>query len=70
MNSKSKRELKKEEKIKEENIRRFDEELKEKKKIPKEYKRKIRKQIILNVITALVMITFLSCINIMSLYIF
>lgn len=69
MNSKSKRELKKEEKIKEENIRRFDEELKEKKKIPKEYKRKIRKQIILNVITALVMITFLSCINIMSLYI-
>lgn len=69
MNSKSKRELKKEEKIKEENIRKLDEELKEKRKIPKEYKKKIRKQVIFNIITIFAITLFLASINIMSLYI-
>ncbi len=68
MNSKSKRELKKEQKIKEENIRKLDEELKQRKKIPKDYKRKIRKQIILNIVTILAIVLFLCSINIMSLY--
>lgn len=69
MNSKSKRELKKEEKLKQENIRKLDEELRQRKKIPQDYKRKIRKQIILNVITIFVITLFLCSINIMSLYI-
>ena len=68
MAEKSKRELKKEQKIKEENIRKFDEQIKESKKIPKEYKKKINKQIILNIITLVVMVIYLICINVSSLY--
>lgn len=69
MAEKSKRELKKEEKIKEENIRKLDEQIRENKKIPKEYKKKINKQIILNTITLIIIAIYLSCINILSLYI-
>ena len=68
MAEKSKRELKKEEKIKEENIRKLDEQIRERKKIPKEYKKKINKQIILNIITLIIIAIYLSCINILSLY--
>lgn len=66
---KSKRELKREEKIKEENIRKLEEQIRESKKIPKEYKKKINKQIILNIITLITMMIYLCCINILSLYI-
>lgn len=69
MAEKSKRELKKEEKIKEENIRKLDEQIRESRKIPKEYKKKINKQIILNTITLIIIAIYLSCINILSLYI-
>lgn len=68
MAEKSKRELKKEEKIKEENIRKLDEQIRESRKIPKEYKKKINKQIILNIITLIIITIYLSCINILSLY--
>lgn len=59
---------KKEEKIKEENIRKLDEQIRESKKIPKEYKKKINKQIILNIITLITMTIYLFCMNILSLY--
>lgn len=68
MPNKSKRELKKEQKIKEENIRMLDEEIKQNKKIPKEYKKKINKQILLNISTLIAIIIYLVCINVLSLY--
>lgn len=68
MPGKSKREIKKEKAIKEENIRKLDEQIKESKKIPKDYKKKMNKQLILNLITLIVMILYLSCINVLSLY--
>ncbi len=69
MAEKSKREKIKEQKIKEENIRKLEEQIKQSKKIPKEYKKKINKQVILNIITVIVMIVYLCCVNILSLYI-
>ena len=49
MAEKSKRELKREQKIKEENIRKLDEQIQASKKIPKEYKKKIfRKRLKMN----------------------
>lgn len=68
MAEKSKRELKKEQKIKEENIRKLQEEVNQNKKIPKEYKKKINKKILLNIAILLAMILYLTCINVMSLY--
>lgn len=68
MPNKSKRELKKEQKIKEENIRKLDEEIKLSKKIPKEYKKKINKQVLLNIVTLIAIIIYLVCINVLSLY--
>lgn len=68
MVEKSKREKMKEQKLKEENIRKLDEQIKQSKKIPKEYKKKINKQLILNIITIVVMAIYLCCINILSLY--
>lgn len=59
---------KKEQKIREENIKKLDEQIRESKKIPKEYKKKIRKQTILNVVTVLCMVIYLVSINILSLY--
>lgn len=59
---------KKEQKIREENIKKLDEQIRESKKIPKEYKKKMRKQTILNVITVLCMVIYLVSINILSLY--
>lgn len=59
---------KREEKIKEENIRKLDEQIRESKRIPKEYKKKINKQIILNIITLITMTIYLFCMNILSLY--
>lgn len=68
MAEKSKREKLREQKIKEENIRNLDEQIMQSKKIPKEYKKKINKQIILNIITLVVIIIYLSCINALSLF--
>ena len=59
---------KKEQKIREENIKKLDEQIRKSKKIPKEYKKKIRKQTILNVVTVLCMVIYLVSINILSLY--
>lgn len=59
---------KKEQKIREENIKKLDEQIRESKKIPKEYKKKMRKQTILNVVTVLCMVIYLVSINILSLY--
>ena len=65
---KSNRELKKEQKIKEENIQKLDEQIKKSKKIPEEYKKKMNKCLMLNIITLLVMVLYLVSINILSLY--
>ena len=59
---------KKEQKIREENIKKLDEQIRESKKIPKEYKKKMRKQTILNVVTVLCMVIYLVSIIILSLY--
>ena len=68
MSPKSKRELKKEQQLKEENIQKLEERMKQDKKIPKEYRKKIRKQLLFNLLTMLAFVIFLGCINIMSLY--
>lgn len=69
MVEKSKREKLKEQKLKEDNIKKLDEQIKLNKKIPKEYKKKINTQLILNIVTIVVMAIYLCCINILSLYI-
>lgn len=69
MAEKSKREKMKEQKLKEENIRRLDEQIKQSKKISKEYKKKMNKQLIINILTVVVMAIYLCCINILALYI-
>ena len=68
MAEKGKRESKKEQKIKEENIKKLDEQIKENKKIPKDYKKKINKQLMINIITLIVMIIYLASLNVSSLY--
>ena len=68
MAEKSKRELKKAQKIKEENIKKLQEEVNQSKKIPKEYRKKINKKVLLNIAILFAMILYLTCINIMSLY--
>ena len=68
MEEKTKRELKKEQKIKEENIKKLDEQIKEGKKISDEYKKKMNKQTIINFIMIFVITIYLFCINIISLY--
>lgn len=68
-NPKSKRALQKEQKIQEENIKKLDENIKRQKRIPAEYKRKMRNQMLMNVIMAILMIACLIGINILSFYI-
>lgn len=65
MAKKSEKELKK---IKEENIKKFDEEIKQNKKIPKDYKKKISKKILFNLLILLFMTIYLVCLNVSSLY--
>ena len=69
MANKSKRELEKEQKIKEENIKKFNEQVELNKKIPENYKKKINKKTISNIIILLTMVIYLVCVNILSLYI-
>ena len=68
MAEKSKRELKKEQKIKEENIKKFDEQIKANKIISKDYKKKMNKQTIFNLSTIFTIVLYLFCLNISSLY--
>lgn len=65
----SKREQKKLEKIKEENLQKFDEEYKKSRIIPEDYKKQIKKRVIKNSIIAVIMITYLILLNILSLHI-
>lgn len=65
MAKKTEKELKK---VQEENIQKFDEEMRQNRKIPKEYKKKINKQIMLNILILLAMAIYLICLNVSSLY--
>ena len=68
MTEKSKRELKKEQKIKEENIQRFDEQIKANKIISNDYKKKMNKQTIFNLLTIFAIVLYLFCLNIAATY--
>lgn len=65
----SKREQKRQEKIKQENIQKFDEEYKQSRIIPKDYTKKIRNQILKNTAIAIIVIAYLIALNLLSLYI-
>lgn len=65
----SKREEKKLEKIKQENIQKFDEEYKQSRIIPKDYKKQIRNRILKNSAIAIIVILYLIALNVLSLYI-
>ena len=65
----SKREQKRLEKIKQENILKFHEEYKQSRIIPKDYKRKIADRILKNTVIAIIVITYLILLNILSLHI-
>ena len=65
----SQREQKKLEKIKQDNIQKFDEEYKRSRIIPKEYKKKIRNRIIKNTAIALIVIIYLILLNVLSMHI-
>lgn len=65
----SKREEKKAEKIKQENIQKFDEEYQKSRIIPKDYKKQIRNRVLKNTCIALIMIGYLIAINILSMHI-
>lgn len=65
MDKKTEKELKK---MQEENIQKLDEEIKQNKKIPKEYKKKMNIQILFNILIILVMSLYLICLNVSSLY--
>lgn len=65
----SKREAKRAEKLKQENIQKFDEEYQKSRIIPKDYKRQIRNRILKNTLIALIMIGYLIAINILSMHI-
>lgn len=68
MSEKSKRELKRKEKIKEENIKKLDEQIKSNKIISKDYKKKMNKQTIFNFLTIFTIVLYLFCLNISSIY--
>ena len=68
MSEKSKRELKRKEKIKEENIKKLDEQIKANKIISKDYKKKMNKQTIFNFLTIFAIVLYLFCLNISSIY--
>jgi len=65
----SKREQKKQEKIMQENIQKFDEEYKKSRIIPKDYKKKIRNRILKNTLIAIIVIVYLILLNVLSLHI-
>ena len=65
----TKREQKRLEKIKQENIQKFDEEYKLSRIIPKEYKKQIINRILKNSVIAIIVIAYLIALNILSLHI-
>lgn len=64
----SKREQKKLEKIKQENIQKFDEEYKKSRIIPDDYKKQIRNRILKNSFIAIIVILYLIALNVLSLH--
>ena len=65
----SKREQKRLEKIKQENIQKFDEEYKKSRVIPKDYKKKILNRILKSSVIAIIIIAYLIALNILSMHI-
>lgn len=65
----SKREQKKQEKIKEENIQKFHEEYQKSRIIPEDYEKQIKSRILKNTFIAFLIIGYLSALNILSSYI-
>ena len=65
----SKREQKRLEKIKQENIQKFDEEYKKSRVIPKDYKKKILNRILKNSVIAIIAIAYLIALNVLSMHI-
>lgn len=65
----SKREQKRQEKITQENIQKFDEEYKKSRVIPNDYKKKIQNRILKNTVIAIIVIVYLVLLNVLSLYI-
>lgn len=65
----SKREQKRLEKIKQENIQKFDEEYKKSRVIPKDYKKKILNRILKNSVIAIIVIAYLIALNVLSMHI-
>ena len=63
----SKREKQKQEKIRKENIEKFDEEYKQSRIIPKDYKKSILVRILKNLVIAIIAITYLILLNMLSL---
>ena len=68
-NELSKREQKRQEKIKQENIQKFDEEYKKSRIIPKDYKKQITNRILKNTAIGIIVIAYLIALNVLSLYI-
>ena len=68
-NELSKREQKEQEKIKKENIQKFDEEFKKSRIIPEDYKKKIIDRILKNTIVATIIIVYLMLLNVLSMHI-
>jgi len=64
----SKREQEEQDKITQENIKRFDEQYKQSRIIPKEYKKKIANRILKNTLIAIIVIVYLILLNIMSMH--
>ena len=54
--------------VKEENIRKLDEQIKLNKKIPKEYRKNINKKVIYNVVLLVVILVYLISVDLSSLY--
>jgi len=64
----SKREQKEQEKITQENIKKFDEQYKQSRIIPEEYKKQIRNRILKNTVIAIIAIAYLILLNVVSLH--
>ena len=64
----SKREQKEQEKITQENIKKFDEQYKKSRIIPKDYRKQIRNRILKNTVIAIIAIVYLILLNVMSLH--
>lgn len=64
----SKREQKEQEKITQENIKKFDEQYKQSRIIPEDYEKQIRNRILKNTIVAIIVIVYLILLNVLSMH--